>query len=90
MVRHNFVYVNSVRVNIPSFLIDKDDLIEVKAKEKALKKVRENMEITKDRAVPKWLEFNVTDLKAKVIRLPEKEDSDSTIQEQLIVELYSK
>jgi len=90
MVRHNFVYVNSVRVNIPSFLIDKDDVIEIKAKEKALKKIRENMEITKDRAVPTWLEFNTTDLKGKVNRLPEKEDSDSTIQEQLIVELYSK
>ncbi len=90
MVRHNFIYVNSVRVNIPSFLVEKDDLIEAKAKEKAIKKIRENMEITKGRDVPTWLEFNAADLKAKVTRLPEKEDSDSTIQEQLIVELYSK
>ncbi len=90
IVGHNFIYVNSRRVNIPSFLIDKDDLIELRAKDKALKKIRENMEAIKDRAVPSWLEFSHQDLKAKVLRLPEKEDSGSTIEEQLIVELYSK
>lgn len=90
VVRHNFIYVNSHRVNIPSFLVDKDDVIEVKAKDKALKKIRDNMELAKEKSLPSWLEFNVTDLKAKVLRMPEKEDSESTIQEQLIVELYSK
>lgn len=90
IVRHNFVYVNSKRVNIPSYLVDKDDLVEIKSKEAGMKKLRENMEISKDRRVPGWLEFNAQELKAKVLRLPEKEDSDSTIQEQLIVELYSK
>ncbi|MCU0652006.1 MAG: 30S ribosomal protein S4 [Candidatus Omnitrophica bacterium] len=90
VVRHNFVYVNSKRVNIPSFLIDKNDIIEIKAKEKAGKKIKDNLELSKDRTVPSWLEFDVAGLKAKVIRLPEKEDISSTIQEQLIVELYSK
>lgn len=90
IVRHNFVYVNSHRVNIPSYLIAKDDIIEIRAKDKAIKKIRENMEIAKDRPLVSWLEFNPTELKSKVLRLPEKEDSDSTIQEQLIVELYSK
>jgi small subunit ribosomal protein S4 len=90
IVRHNFIYVNSRRTNIPSFLVDKDDIIELKAKEKALKKIRENIEICKDRNVPAWLESNTSELKAKVLRLPEKEDSGSTIQEQLVVELYSK
>ncbi len=90
IVRHNFVYVNSHRVNIPSFLIAKDDLIEIRAKEKAAKKLRENMELSKDRTVAAWLEFNAKDLKARILRLPEKEDSDSSVQEQLIVELYSK
>ena len=90
IVRHNFIYVNSRRTNIPSCLVDKDDVIELKAKEKALKKIKENMELSKDRAVPGWLEFNANEIKAKVLRLPEKEDSGSLIQEQLIVELYSK
>ncbi len=90
IVRHNFVYVNSKRVNIPSYLIDKDDIIEIKAKEKARNKFAENLELSKDRDIPSWLDFNAKELKAKVLRLPEKEDIQQTIQEQLIVELYSK
>jgi len=90
IVRHNFVYVNSRRVNIPSFLISTNDLIEIKAKDGGIKKVRENMEMAQDRTVPAWLEFDKQALKAKVTRLPEKEDIQQTIQEQLIVELYSK
>jgi len=90
MARHNWVFVNSKRVNIPSYLVDKDDVIEIKVKEKALKKVKENLELSKDRSVPGWLEFNAQDLKAKVLRFPEKEDISANINEQLIVELYSK
>ncbi|PIP20514.1 MAG: 30S ribosomal protein S4 [Candidatus Omnitrophica bacterium CG23_combo_of_CG06-09_8_20_14_all_40_11] len=90
VVRHNFVYVNSRRVNIPSYLVKKGDNIVIKAKEKALKKLKENLELSSDRTVPSWLEFNPQELKATVLRLPEKEDSQQPIQEQLIVELYSK
>jgi small subunit ribosomal protein S4 len=71
-------------------LINIDDSVEVKTKEKAGGRIKENMELSKDRSVPSWLEFNPQDLKAKILRLPEKEDIPSTIQEQLIVELYSK
>lgn len=90
IVRHNFIYVNSKRVNIPSYSVNKDDVIEVKTNEKAQKKLKENMELSKDRTIPSWLEFDRQTLKAKVVRFPEKEDILSTIQEQLIVELYSK
>lgn len=90
IVRHNFIFVNSKRVNIPSFLVDKDDLVQVKAKEKALNKIKDNLELSKDRAVPSWIEFKPVDFSAKVLRLPEKDDIGQTIQEQLIVELYSK
>jgi len=90
IVRHNQIYVNSKRVNIPSYLVNKDDVIQLKAKEKAILKIKENLEISKDRAVAGWLEFNPAELTAKVVRLPEKEDIQQQIQEQLIVELYSK
>ncbi len=90
IVRHNFILVNSVRVNIPSYLVDKDDLIQVKAKDKALNKIKDNLELSKDRTVPSWLEFKGADLNAKVLRLPDKDDIQQPIQEQLIVELYSK
>ncbi len=90
LVRHNIVYVNSRRVNIPSYLINKDDVVEVKAKEKALGRVKENLELAKDRTQVAWMEFDPKALKAKVLRLPEKNDIPADIQEQLIVELYSK
>ncbi|MBU1726924.1 MAG: 30S ribosomal protein S4 [Candidatus Omnitrophica bacterium] len=90
IVRHNQISVNSVRTNIPSFLVTKDDLVAVKTKDKALAKIKDNLEMTKDRTVPSWLEFNKNDLSAKVLRLPEKEDIQQPIEEQLIVELYSK
>lgn len=90
VVRHNFVYVNSRRVNIPSYLIDKDDAIALKPKPQAEKKIRENLELSKEKSVPVWLQFNPAQLEAKVLRLPEKEDTGADIQEQLIVELYSK
>jgi len=90
IVRHNFIFVNSKRVNIPSYLIEKEDTIEVKGKDKALNRIKENLESTKDRPFPSWLELNKTDLKGKILRLPEKDDIQQPIQEQLIVELYSK
>lgn len=90
IVRHNLIAVNSRRVNIPSFLVDKDDVIEIKAKDKVKIKIKDNLELSKERTVPNWLEFNAADMKGKVIRLPEKTDIQQPIQEQLIVELYSK
>ena len=90
IVRHNLVYVNSKRVNIPSYLINKDDIVQIKAKEKAEKKLRENLELSSERSIPSWLEFSPNELRAKVLRLPEKDDIQQPIQEQLIVELYSK
>jgi small subunit ribosomal protein S4 len=90
IVRHNQIYVNSKRVNIPSYLISQGDTVQVKVKEKALAKIKENLAISKDRTMPSWLEFNASQLSAKVLRLPEKEDIQQQIQEQLIVELYSK
>jgi len=90
VVRHNFVYVNSRRVNIPSYLVKQDEIIQIKAKDKALNKLKDNLELSGDRSVPSWLEFNAQEMKAKVLRLPEKGDIQQPIQEQLIVELYSK
>ncbi|MCM8800733.1 MAG: 30S ribosomal protein S4 [Candidatus Omnitrophica bacterium] len=90
IVRHNFVYVNSRRVNIPSYLVKEGDIIQIKARDKVKEKLKENLEISQERIIPNWLEFNPLEWKAKVLRLPEKEDIPQQIQEQLIVELYSK
>lgn len=90
IVRHNFVSVNGKRVNIPSYLVDKDDLVQVKSRPEALNKIRENLEFSKERTMPAWLEFDAKEIKGIILRLPEKEDIPADIQEQLIVELYSK
>jgi len=90
LVSHGFIYVNNRRVNIPSYLIKKDDIVEVKAKEKGLKKIRDNIEVSKERSVPKWLNLNAENLKGNVISLPERDAIQLPIREQLIVELYSK
>jgi len=90
IVRHNFVYVNSRRVNIPSFLINKGDVIQLKLTEKSKQLFNTNKQLTQEREMPKWLEWQAETFTAKVLRLPEKEDIGQPIQEQLIVELYSK
>ncbi len=89
-VDHGMVCLNDKRVDVPSCLVKRDDEISLKVKEKELKLVKENMEATKERTVPAWLEVDTHHLKAKVLRLPEREDIQFAVNEQLIVELYSR
>ena len=90
IVRHNYIYVNNRKVNIPSYIVKEGDVIEIKGKEKSIKRIQEIRKGLKDRAIPKWLEENKEGLSGTVKSLPSKEDIDFSIQEQLIVELYSK
>jgi small subunit ribosomal protein S4 len=90
LVLHNHVYVNDKKVNIPSYLIKEGDAVEVKCKDPFAKKLSETREELKERIIPKWLEGDKEKLKATVKALPAREDLDFSIQEQLIVELYSK
>lgn len=90
MVRHNHVYVNGKKVNIPSYSVKAGDVVEVKGKEKLLKQISGIRKDLKDRAIPGWLAGTVEALKGTVKSLPAREDLDFSIQEQLIVELYSK
>ena len=90
IVQHGFVYVNDKRVDIPAYTVKIGEEVSVKAKEPMVKRLKETQEILKDRPVPKWLEVDAGNLKAKMTSLPTKEDVGFPIQEQLIVELYSK
>jgi small subunit ribosomal protein S4 len=90
IVRHGSVYVNGKRVNIPSFSVRAGDVVEIKGKEGVKKAVRTNMELSKDRGVAPWLQLDADGLKGAVTRLPDRDDIQMPIQEQLIVELYSK
>lgn len=91
IVCHGFIYVNGRRVNIPSYLVKVDDKIEVKAKGSIRKMIEENIEnISSVRSVSSWLFLDRENLCGEVIRLPEKEDLAVPVNEQLIVEFYSK
>lgn len=90
MVSHGFIYVNSHRVNIASFLVKEGDEIVFKMDKKCEKTVKENLETMKDRLVPGWLLFDAAQLISKVTRMPAREDIAFPVNEQLIVELYSR
>ena len=89
IVRHGHILVNGKKVDIPSFLVEANDVITVRAKsaeQDHFKALREGT----GRVAPKWLTVDCENLKATVNALPAREDVDLTIQEHLIVELYSR
>lgn len=90
IVFHGFARVNGRRVDIPSYTVKPGDVISLAVKDPAAKRLAETREALKDRAVPKWLQADPKELKATITNLPTKEDVGFPIQEQLIVELYSK
>ena len=88
LVLHGHWYVNGRRVNVPSYQVRPDDVITLKPGSSVDPVVREATELTS--VVPPWLQADHDGLTAKVLRHPERQEIDSPIQEQLIVELYSK
>jgi len=90
MVKHGFFTVNGEKVDIPSYLIKADDLVKVNAKEKTQKLITQSIEENKDRGIPEWMNLDETGQSITIVRLPGREDVGFPVQEQLIVELYSK
>lgn len=89
-VRHNHFKINGKKVNIPSFLLKSGDIIEVREKSKKITAIINALDAVVRRGVPQWLELYKEDMKGEVKGLPVREDLTVPIQEQLIVELYSK
>jgi small subunit ribosomal protein S4 len=89
LVRHGHVNVNGRRVTIPSYVVRKGDVVELRDKAKAMIVIRHNLE-TIDRVVPPWLEPAGDKAGVTVRDLPLREHIDVPVREQLIVELYSK
>jgi small subunit ribosomal protein S4 len=90
IVRHGHVTINGKKVNIPSYLVNRDDVVAISESSSNDEKFKTIMEHTSGRVVPAWIEFNAEQKKAKIVELPKREDVDLTVQEHLIVELYSK
>jgi small subunit ribosomal protein S4 len=90
MVGHKFITVNGKIVNIPSYLVNPGDVIEVLEKKKSMTRVKEILEVTGGRVVPEWLDFDEEALKGTVKELPSRDMIDVPVDELMIVELYSK
>ena len=90
LVSHKAVAVNGATVNIPSYQLSSGDLISLRDKAKNQKRVKEAMDISSSRPECEWLEVNKTDFSGVFSSAPEREFLDSDINENLIIELYSK
>ncbi len=89
-VLHGIITVDDKKVSVPSYIVSVGNRIGIKAKERNQKVVRDTLESVKERGIPSWLSLDSEGLEGRVLRLPEKEDSQIPVNEQLIVELYSK
>ena len=90
LVRHKHFTVNGTRVDIPSYLIKESDTVEVKENSRAMQAIAEAMEAVARRGVPQWLELDKDKFQGTVKAFPTRDELTMPIQEQLIVELYSK
>jgi small subunit ribosomal protein S4 len=90
LVSHRHFRVNGRLVNIPSFIVKAGDVITIGERSQKSPLIQSNVETAKNRQPPQWLEFSENDLTAKVLTLPSREQIDTPVDEQLIVEYYSR
>lgn len=90
VVRHNGVLVNGRRVNIPSYQVRPGDVVELSASGRGQLRVKAAMEAAESRGFPEWLEVDVKNGKGVFKARPQRSELPSTINESLVIELYSK
>lgn len=90
LVGYGMMTVNGKKVNIPSYIVKVGDVIAVRDTKKDNKAITASIEANKLKVVPSWLEINKDRTEVKVLRKPTREDVSLEVQENLIVELYSK
>lgn len=90
LVRHNHFLVNDRKVNIPSYSVNAGDIIQVAENSRKIPPILEAMETVVRRGIPNWIEIDKDNFRGIFKSLPNREDLTMPIQEQLIVELYSK
>lgn len=90
VVRHNGVLVNGKRVNIPSYQVRPGDVVEVAEKSKAQLRIKAAVEAAEQRGFPEWLEMDTKGLKGTFKAKPQRSELPASINEHLVVELYSK
>jgi small subunit ribosomal protein S4 len=90
LVRQNHFLVNGGKVNIPSYQVKPGDIIEVKESSRKLKIILDALETVVRRGIPSWIDIEKEKFRGTLTAIPNREDLTMPIQEQLIIELYSK
>lgn len=90
LIRHNHILVSNRNVNIPSYQVRVGDVIQIKEGSRKVSPIVEALETVIRRGIPEWIELDRESFKGTLKALPNREDLTMPIQEQLIVELYSK
>ncbi len=90
MVLHGHFLLNGRKASVPSILVEKGDVVTLSEKGKKNKKVKEISEEKEPATVPEWIEYDPDTPKGTIIREPKRDDIDYEVQEQLIVEYYSR
>jgi len=90
LVRHGHVTVSGKKVTIPSYRVSKGHVIAIKDKSRSNEQIKASVDTARARGVPNWLDLSPETFSGTVLELPSREDIKLPIQEQLIVELYSK
>ena len=90
LVRHGHFLVNGKKVDIPSFQVKEGDVITVLGRTQKNPTIEHAMEEVKGRGIPEWLSFDQNTITGRVNAMPTREQINLPVQEQLIVELYSK
>ena len=90
LILHSHILVNGKKVNIPSYQVNVNDIIEIKEKSKNIEELKEIKEGKIEISIPSWLEFDAEKLKGKILRFPSKEELNLPVEEKLVVEYYSR
>jgi small subunit ribosomal protein S4 len=90
LVRHSHFLVNGKKVSVPSYLVREGDTVQLRERSKKIAHIADSLQTVVRRGIPGWLEIDAKDFRGTVKSLPRREDLTMPIQEQLIVELYSK
>ncbi|CSB79549.1 30S ribosomal protein S4P [Vibrio cholerae] len=90
LVSHKAILVNGKVVNVPSFNVAANDVVAVREKAKKQSRIKAALEVAEQREKPTWIEVDVNTMEGTFKRMPERSDLSADINEQLIVELYSK
>jgi small subunit ribosomal protein S4 len=90
LVQHSHFTVNGRKVNIPSFQVKVGDAVEVRERSRKIQLIQDSLDAVVRRGIPQWLDLEKDNLKGMIKSLPVREDLTMPMQEQLVVELYSK